>query len=168
MSIIIGIDPGSIYTGYGLIEVDYRSNKAKHIDSGRIACGRGAFQKRLQILHKELSLIMQNYQPDMVAIEDVFVQKNPMSALKLGHARGVVILACMREESKIYEYSPRQIKKTVTGYGAAEKKQVQFMIRAMLGLTYYPVVDAADALAVALTHMAYANNPISALDSKER
>ncbi len=150
MTLILGIDPGSVYTGYGIVK--FANNKPIHIISDRISCGRGEFHNRLEQIYTELTELLQSHQPDMIAIESVFVQKNAMSALKLGHARGVAMLACTQSQKKIYEYAPRQIKKAITGYGAAQKAQMQYMMRAILNLNYTPSEDAADALAVAITH----------------
>ena len=151
MTVIIGIDPGSIYTGYGIIKSG-KKIQPEYLSCGRIVCGKGAFEKRLQTIYQSLIEIMSEYKPDAVAIESVFVQKNVMSALKLGHARGVAVLACTLSNIKLNEYSAREVKKAITGYGGATKSQMQYMIKAMFNLDFTPSEDAADGLAIAITH----------------
>lgn len=151
MSIIIGIDPGSVYTGYGIIRSSVNT-APEYLTCGRIVCGKGAFEKRLQTIHTTLTELMAKYKPSSVAVESVFVQKNVMSALKLGHARGVAILACTQSSVNFHEYTAREVKKAITGYGAATKGQMQFMIRAMFNLDFTPSEDASDGLAIAITH----------------
>jgi crossover junction endodeoxyribonuclease RuvC len=150
---IFGIDPGSIRTGYGCVETDGRRH---HL----IACGAIAaqvsdsFPERLARIHYELALLLKLHRPDAVAVENVFHAKNARSALKLGHARGVAILAAVQAGCEVVEYTPAEVKRAVVGYGRAEKHQVQQMIKLLLGLQAAPKPhDAADALAIAICHL---------------
>jgi len=147
---VLGIDPGSRITGYGLIDVD--GQHTRHVDNGCIRTEVTEMPQRLQRIFAGLSQILQEYQPDQVAIEQVFMHRNADSALKLGHARGAAIVACMQSELEVHEYTPTQIKKAIVGRGAADKVQIQHMVRVLLGLPEIPQEDAADALAVALCH----------------
>jgi len=151
MTIILGIDPGSRITGYGLIRESNR--KIEYIDSGciRTAADGELSQKLLQI-YDGICQLMDQYSPNEVAIEQVFMHQNPNSALKLGHARGVAMVAAASHRVKVNEYSPREIKQTVVGYGAAEKDQVNHMVVTLLALNSAPQQDAADALAIAICH----------------
>ena len=150
MNIIIGIDPGSIRTGFGII----RSEKQNltHVAHGTIHAKGNAMPERLHFIYRELSDIIAKYKPNAAAIEEVFMQINVQSALKLGQARGAALIALAKYALPIAEYSPRVIKKTMTGYGAAAKEQIQLMVRAQLGLSENPQADAADALAIAICH----------------
>lgn len=152
MSIILGIDPGSRLTGYGVIKQQGRS--FQYLGSGCIkATAQGNdLAQRLQIIFAGISELIIQYQPDMFAIEQVFMAKNPDSALKLGQARGAAIVAATNTGLSIWEYSARQIKQSVVGTGAADKIQVQHMVKSILKLAATPQADAADALAVALCH----------------
>ncbi len=152
MSIILGIDPGSRLTGYGVIKQQGRS--FQYLGSGCIkAAAQGNdLAQRLQIIFAGISELIIQYQPDMFAIEQVFMAKNPDSALKLGQARGAAIVAATNTGLSIWEYSARQIKQSVVGTGAADKTQVQHMVKSILKLAATPQADAADALAVALCH----------------
>jgi crossover junction endodeoxyribonuclease RuvC len=147
---ILGIDPGSIIMGYGVIKQE--GQKVSYIASGCIKVGKQEWPQRLRSIFTDLSHIITQYQPQQVAIEKVFVHKNASSALKLGQARGVAMVAAACQNLSIAEYSARQVKQAVVGYGNAEKSQVQHMIKVMLSLNAKPAVDAADALAVALCH----------------
>lgn len=152
MPIILGIDPGSRLTGYGVIE--QQGTKFNYLGSGCIkaAQGNNDLPSRLKIIHAGVSELICQFQPDMFAIEQVFIAKNPDSALKLGHARGAAIVAATSADLPVFEYSARQIKQSVVGTGAADKSQVQHMVMAMLKLPGMPQADAADAIAVALCH----------------
>ena len=151
MPIILGIDPGSRTTGYGI--VDLQSQNITYIDSGCIKTGTGtAFIQRLMLIYQAIEEIITSYQPEHLAIEEVFLARNPQSALKLGQARGAVIVACIKQNISVYEYAARRIKQAVVGYGNADKKQMQYMVRQLLHLNKLPAQDAADALAVALCH----------------
>lgn len=147
---ILGIDPGSQITGFGVLE--YRSTKPIYIASGCIRVAKASWSERLVRIDEGLSQVLLQYNPSIVAIEKIFVHKNVCSALKLGHARGVAMLVVAKAGLPIEEYTPRQIKKAVVGYGGAEKHQVQQMMRLLLGLSGTPQPDAADALAVAMCH----------------
>ena len=152
MTIILGIDPGSRFTGYGVIKKEGRT--FTYLGSGCIkALSQGEdLGSRLQTIFAGVSEIILQFKPDMFAIEQVFMAKNPDSALKLGQARGAAIVAATNSDLVIAEYSARQIKQAVVGTGAADKSQVQHMVKAILKLPGTPQEDAADALAVALCH----------------
>lgn len=151
--IILGIDPGSITTGYGVI--NHSGNKAVYVASGCIKIGQQEWAVRLKQIFFDLSEIIAKYNPEQAAIERVFMHKNADSALKLGQARGVAIAAIACKDLAVAEYSAREVKQAVVGYGNAAKTQVQQMVKAMLNLNALPAADAADALAIALCH---ANN----------
>ena len=152
MSIILGIDPGSRLTGYGVIKQQGRN--FSYLGSGCIkAISAGDdLGDRLQTIFAGVSELIIQFKPDMFAIEQVFMAKNPDSALKLGQARGAAIVAATNSGLEIAEYSARQIKQSVVGTGAAKKEQVQHMVKSILQLPGTPQADAADALAVALCH----------------
>lgn len=151
---ILGIDPGSRIAGYGVI--DKQGDCLKFVTCGVIKVNTElSFPERLKEIHDGICEVIEAYEPQKAAIEDVFISVNPQSALKLGHARGVLILSAMRYGLEVHEYSPRMIKQAVAGYGNAEKSQIQQMVRAMLCLSANPSQDAADALAVAIC---YANH----------
>jgi crossover junction endodeoxyribonuclease RuvC len=161
---IFGIDPGSERTGYGCVESDGR----RHV---LVACGAVAappgdtFPNRLARIHTELSALLTSHRPDCVAIESVFHAANVRSALKLGHARGVAMLAAVEAGCDVVEYTPAEIKRAVVGYGRAEKHQVGQMVRLLLGLNATPSPhDAADALAVAICHL-HSMVPLGTRDS---
>lgn len=147
---IIGIDPGSRITGYGIIDSDGR--RSRHVASGCLAITGENLAARLHIIFREVNALIHAHQPDEVAIEEVFMARNAASALKLGHARGAAICASVNYGLSIAEYSARKIKQAIVGRGGAEKTQVQHMVRHLLALTENPRADAADALAVALCH----------------
>jgi crossover junction endodeoxyribonuclease RuvC len=148
---VIGLDPGSCVTGYGVIDQD--GDQFRFVTCGVIrTSSRLPFAARLQEIHDGICEIIAIQQPAWAAVEEVFMARNPMSALKLGHARGVIMLAASSHGLSVHEYSTRKIKQAVTGYGQAEKSQVQQMVRVLLKLTKNPSEDAADALAVALCH----------------
>ncbi|MGV2870673.1 crossover junction endodeoxyribonuclease RuvC [Colwellia sp. E150_009] len=152
MAIILGIDPGSRFTGYGVIKHEGRS--FTYLGSGCIkALSQGdELGLRLQTIFAGVSEIILQFKPDLFAIEQVFMAKNPDSALKLGQARGAAIVAATNNGLPIAEYSARQIKQAVVGTGSADKSQVQHMVKSILKLPGTPQADAADALAVALCH----------------
>ena len=158
--IILGIDPGTNITGYGIIK--YEKNACKKIASGII---RLPFSKpipsRLKIIYEELNNLMKKYKPDEFAIETAFYGKNVQSAMKIGYARGVSILAAVHNEIPTNEYSPREVKKSVVGKGAASKEQVSYMIRSLLNIKANGIKsDETDALAIALCHAFRMKNPI--------
>jgi crossover junction endodeoxyribonuclease RuvC len=150
---VFGIDPGSERTGYGCVETDGRRHRL--IVCGAVAAQTGDdFAARLARIHRELSRLIATCRPDCVAIENVFYATNVRSALKLGHARGVALLAASEAAIPVIEYSPAEIKRSVVGYGRAEKPQVQAMMKLLLGLDVAPSPhDVADALAVAICHI---------------
>ena len=151
MTVILGIDPGSRKTGFGVIEVS--TKKPQYVTSGIIRLSmRDPLSSRLRVLYESLSEVITTYHPSEAAIESVFVAKSADSALKLGHARGAAMVACVMNELAVHEYAARQIKKSVVGSGAATKQQVQHMIMLLLGLSKEPPEDAADGLAAALCH----------------
>lgn len=152
MAIILGIDPGSRVTGYGLIKEE--ENKQLHyLDSGCIrTTPDGELSEKLLQIFNGICQLMEEYNPDEIAIEEVFMHENPRSALKLGHARGVAMVACASHRRQISEYSAREVKQSLVGYGAAEKEQVKQMVVNLLRLNSAPQSDAADALAIAICH----------------
>ncbi|KTD67369.1 MULTISPECIES: crossover junction endodeoxyribonuclease RuvC [Legionella] len=151
MTIILGIDPGSRITGYGLIKESNR--KIEYIDSGCIRTNPdGELSQKLLQIYDGICQLMDHYSPAEVAIEQVFMHENPNSALKLGHARGVAMVAAASHRVKVSEYSARAIKQMIVGYGAAEKAQVSHMVVHLLALNKAPQKDAADALAIAICH----------------
>ncbi len=150
MRIILGIDPGSRTTGYGIIEVN--NQKMTYLDSGCVKTPDGALGLRLLEIFNGVCQLMETYQPSEVAIEKIFMHENASSALKLGHARGVAMVACASHRVSIHEYTPRQVKQSVVGYGAAQKEQVKHMVMRLLLLSKPPQTDAADALAIAICH----------------
>jgi len=147
---VIGVDPGSRKTGYGIIEISL--SKISYVTSGHISVDDEFFPKRLGIIYSEVLELARNYDVQEMAIEDVFLAKNPNSALKLGQARGVAIAAGIAKDLEIFEYAARQVKKTIVGKGGASKTQIQHMVRVLLNLPGVPQADAADGLAIALCH----------------
>ena len=147
---ILGIDPGSRLTGFGVL--DFVADNATYVASGTVQSIDGEFPERLKQIFDSVSEIVSQYQPDVVAIESVFVHKNAGSALKLGHARSAAICATFESDVDVFEYAPREIKQAVVGTGAATKHQVQHMVISILRLDGEPGADAADALATALCH----------------
>ena len=149
--IILGIDPGSRITGYGLISKE--GNRLIHVDNGAIFTQSAKdFPQRLQQIFAGLSAIIEQYQPEAVAVENVFLAKNAQSALKLGQARGAAIVAAVCVGLSVFEYTALQVKQAVVGSGRAEKQQVQHMIKVLLNLPEAAQEDASVALAVAVCH----------------
>jgi len=147
---VLGIDPGSTITGYGVIDSD--GARSVYVAHGHIRVKGDTFADRLGHIHEALSDVVDQYLPTSAAIEQVFVSHNPMSALKLGQARGAAITAVVTRGLSVAEYSPRTIKQVVTGSGSAEKHSVNTMIKAQLDIQRTLQVDAADGLAIALCH----------------
>lgn len=151
MERILGIDPGSRLTGYGVIEAGPASLVF-------VACGvikttpNYSFAHRLNEIFEGINEVIQIYSPVVAAVEEVFFSINARSALKLGHARGAAVVAAMQNGLSVFDYSPRAVKQAVAGYGNAQKEQVQNMVQVLLALSGVPSVDAADALAVAICH----------------
>lgn len=146
---IVGIDPGSRITGYGIIQV--QGNRYTHVASGTINMSKTCTAaEKLKTIYKGLREILTLHNPSHAAIEQVFVQHNVRSALILGQARGAALVALAEHNIPIGEFTARQVKQAVVGYGNADKKQIQHMVRCLLNLQHTPTVDAADALAIAL------------------
>ena len=150
MAILLGIDPGSRITGYGVIEEV--GSRCAYVASGCIRIQEAPLPERLQQIYDGITTVVQRYCPQSVGIEQVFMSKNADSALKLGQARGAAIVASTNQGLEVSEYSARQVKQAVVGTGAADKTQVQHMVKSILGLDATPQADAADALGVALCH----------------
>lgn len=150
--IILGVDPGTVITGYGLLE--HSGNKFKLLEYGTICSMKtdeGAV--RLNQIYTGMINLIEKFKPDHIAIEELFFNKNVKTALEVGQARGVLMLAAYQKGVQIHEYTPLQVKQAVVGYGRAEKKQVQFMVKAILNIPEIPRPDdAADALALAICH----------------
>jgi crossover junction endodeoxyribonuclease RuvC len=149
--LILGIDPGSHVTGYGVI--DKKGNYLRHITHGEVKPEKDSvLSKVLSSIYQNLSEVLTENSPQAIALENIFYGKNVRSLIKQAHVRGVIIFACAVKEVPVFEYSPLEIKKAVVGYGRAEKRQVQIMVKAILNLPVLPPADAADALAVAICH----------------
>ena len=152
MTRILGIDPGSQRTGIGIIDVD-AAGKVSHVHHAPLVLlGAEDFPQRLRVLLDGLTAVIATWQPDEVAIEKVFMARNPDSALKLGQARGAAISAVVLRDLPVHEYAAKEVKLAVVGRGSAEKNQIQHMVGIMLNLHGKLQADAADALAVAITH----------------
>lgn len=151
MTRILGIDPGSRLTGFGIIDTD--GQKASYVTSGCVRVTGDTWAERLRVIFDSISQLVTEHQPHEMSIESVFMHRNPDSALKLGQARGAAICAVITNDIPVHEYTPAEIKKSVVGKGNAAKEQVQHMVRALLNLPGNPQADAADALAIALCHL---------------
>ena len=151
MAMILGIDPGSRVTGFGLINSE--GSKIAYIDCGCVRTTSDNMPTRLKTIFDEVCLVIQRHHPEEAAIEEVFMGKNVGSALKLGQARGVAMAACLAKNLPISEYSARKVKQSVVGTGAATKLQVKRMVQMMLGINENIAEDSADALATALCHI---------------
>lgn len=147
---ILGIDPGSRVTGYGIVDVS--GSTISYVDSGCVRLANEDMPVRLMMIHQAIEELVRQYRPQEFAIEAIFVHKNPNSALKLGQARGVAICAAVLAQLPVSEYAAKSIKQAVVGKGGADKAQVQHMVKILLGRSGKIQSDAADALAVALTH----------------
>ncbi len=147
---ILGIDPGSRKTGFGVL--DFAGDEPTYVASGVVSSAEGTFPDRLRRIFTAVGEIVEEYRPDVVAIESVFMHKNAGSALKLGQARSAALCATFGFEMEVHEYAPREIKQAIVGTGAASKEQVQHMVISLLKLDAAPSLDAADALAAALCH----------------
>lgn len=164
---VFGIDPGSQRTGYGCVDSDGRRHRL--VSCGAVRAGDAAtFPEQLSLIYRELSALIAAHRPECVAIENIFHAVNARSALKLGHARGVAMLAATEAGVTVFEYTPAEVKRAVVGYGRAEKPQVGQMVKLLLGLDKVPSPhDAADALAVAICHLnsgAVVRNRVSSLE----
>ncbi|GAB1264324.1 crossover junction endodeoxyribonuclease RuvC [Aurantivibrio infirmus] len=150
MALILGIDPGSRKTGFGIINV--LGSRAEYVSSGVIRIPDDSLPLRLKLIFDSITSIIQEFSPQEMAVEQVFMAKSAGSALKLGQARGAAIVAAVNQELPVSEYEARKVKQSVVGNGAADKAQVQHMVKTLLKLPAVPQEDAADALAVALCH----------------
>ena len=148
MATVLGIDPGSRYTGWGIVKAN--GNELHHIAHGVIKLGNKAMELRLREIHIGVSNLITENEVDRFAIESSFVADNPQTAIKLGQARGVAIAAAAIQDLTVAEYAPRAIKQATVGTGGATKEQVQYMVKVLLNLTEVPDADSADALAVAI------------------
>lgn len=158
---ILGIDPGSLFTGYGI--VDYDGLQLRHVASGCLRVAGLQFSARLREIFEGVSAILVEFIPQELAVEQAFVHKNADSALKLGQARAAAICATFQASPELFEYTPREIKLALTGKGSASKEQVQHMVKVLLGLRERLQADSADALAVAICH-AHSRKLISRLE----
>lgn len=150
--IILGIDPGYAIVGIGIIE--YKGNKFRTIEYGAITTPAGMpTPQRLQAIYHDINSLIDKYKPDVVAVEELFFNSNQKTAIQVAQARGVIIVSVVNKNIPLYEYTPLQIKQALTGYGRADKKQMQQMVKTFLGLNVIPKPDdAADALAAAICH----------------
>lgn len=148
---VLGVDPGSRLTGYGVVDVD--GDTLRYVASGCIQTVAGPFAGRLADIYRGVQEVIAAHAPHEFVVEEVFFARNPQSALKLGQARGVAIAAAVAADLPVSEYAARAVKQAVVGTGGATKAQVQYMVRALLSLSAEPASDAADALAVAICHV---------------
>ena len=148
---VLGIDPGYGIVGYGIIDA---KTSTQVIDYGVVSTPKElSLPERLEVIYSSIESLINSYKPDVVAVEELFYFKNQTTVIPVAEARGVILLACRKNKVKIYEYTPLQIKQALTGFGRAEKAQIQFMVKTILGLEKVPKPDdAADALAVAICH----------------
>lgn len=147
---ILGIDPGSRRTGFGLVDVI--DGRPAYLACGAVDSAAGSFPERLKVIFEAVAELVSEYRPDVLSIENVFVARNAQSALKLGQARAAALCATFGHDVAVYEYAPREIKQALVGSGGAAKEQVQHMVTSLLRLDGCPAPDAADALAAALCH----------------
>ena len=147
---ILGIDPGSLHTGYGIVDMD--GNRAVHVTHGQITTQGGELSEKLGQIFRGINSVISEFMPDESAVEKVFMYRNAESALKLGQSRGAAITACAERNLPVFEYTANQVKQATVGKGHAKKDQVQYMVKVLLCLNAVPQTDAADALAVALCH----------------
>ncbi len=153
--LVLGVDPGSRVTGYGLVEKE--NNQMTCIHAGTISSpAKLPFYERIHKIFQSMVEIMNHYRPQEMAIEDIFFAKNVKSSLKLGHARGAVLIAAVQCGIKIFDYTPLEIKKSTVGYGRATKEQVRSMVQIILNLKDKPNLDTSDALATAICHLNWA------------
>lgn len=164
---IFGIDPGSDRTGYGCVEMT--GSRHRLVICGHLLTPAGAtFPDKLKHIHAGLASLLASHRPDCVAVENIFHARNARSALKLGHARGVALLAASEAGLPVHEYTPAEVKLAVVGFGRAEKHQVQQMIKLLLGLDAVPSPhDVADAIAVAVCHIHRSTGPVAARIAEE-
>jgi crossover junction endodeoxyribonuclease RuvC len=156
---VFGIDPGTRHTGYGIVR--RVGTRLIHVDHGVLSPKSTApLCDRLAWIFDSLTTLLESHRPDAVSLEGIFFAKDAQAAAKLGHARGVIMLACARAGLPIFEYPPARVKRAVTGHGRSEKSQVAQMMRALLNLKEVPLADAADALAIAVCHLNGSNGMI--------
>ena len=150
--VVLGIDPGYATVGYGVI--DHRANQSRLVAYGAVTTDPGLpLARRLSEIYDDVITLIQTYKPDSACVEELFFNTNVKTAIQVGHARGVILLACQKCNLEPFEYTPLQVKQAVVGYGRAEKRQVMEMVRVMLKLDTIPRPDdAADALAIAICH----------------
>jgi len=155
---LIGLDPGLRITGWGIIDID--GNRMTYVSDGAIKTdAKRPLAERLLQLYEGIEIVLKRFGPLEAAVEETFVNKNPNSTLKLGQARGVVMLTPARAGLPVFEYTPNQVKKTVVGAGHAQKEQVQMMVKTLLPAAKIENADAADALAIAICHSQHRNTP---------
>lgn len=164
MAVILGIDPGSRKTGYGVVRMV--GNEITYLGSGCIVTGTSEdpLHKRLLVIYEAVGEIITQFKPDEMAVEQTFLSKNVQSTIKLSEARAVALVTGAKAGIEVFEYTPTQIKQAVVGYGQAEKTQVQFMVKTLLKLSGTPQADAADALACAICH-GYTNKVARVMNS---
>ncbi|MEP5763469.1 MAG: crossover junction endodeoxyribonuclease RuvC [Halieaceae bacterium] len=150
MALILGIDPGSLKTGFGIIS--HEAGRSEYVTSGVIKLPKTSLPERLKVIYDNVSEIVAMHCPQELAIEEVFMARDAKAAIKLGQARGAAIIACVNQGMPVYEYAAKSIKQAVVGTGGADKVQVQHMVKSLLKLPAAPAEDAADALAAALCH----------------
>ena len=157
---VLGIDPGSLVTGYGV--VDFDGNSITLVAKGRVRLrSSDSFSIRLKKIYDDLAEVIDRYRPHLAAVESLIFAKNASSALKLGQARGAAIVCAANAGLKVYEYAPLEVKKTVTGYGRADKSQVLHMVRTLLNQTEIMDENISDALAVAICHISISSSPLT-------
>jgi crossover junction endodeoxyribonuclease RuvC len=150
--IAVGVDPGTRHLGWGVVARD--GNRLTHIEHGVIHLNpEQALAQRLTQIERELGEVLERHRPSVGSVETLFFHKDAQAAAKLGHARGVVLLSLARAGIEVAEYAPARVKRTIAGHGQADKRQIALMMRALLGLSAVPKSDAADALALAVTHL---------------
>jgi crossover junction endodeoxyribonuclease RuvC len=166
MALILGIDPGSQKTGFGIIS--FQSGRSEYVTSGVIRLPAVSLPERLKIIYDSVGEIVSLHCPQELAIEEVFLARDAKAAIKLGQARGAAIVACVNQNMPVYEYAAKSIKQAVVGTGAADKAQVQHMVKSLLKLPAAPSEDAADALAAALCHAHTQQNLVRRARSRRR
>ena len=161
---ILGLDPGLVRTGWGLVEAE--GTRLRHVANGECASGKGTLGVRLLRLQQQLSRVVEDYAPDEAAVEEGFVHRNARVALMLGHARAVALLAATGAGVPLSEYAPNAVKRTVTGSGHADKRQIDYMVRSLLPGVVPAGEHAADALAIAICHASHSGGMLGALTGR--